>query len=119
MVLPSRRFCKRLEVRKIKIAIASKGKDENSEISDQAGRSPYYLIFDEKGELLEVISNPFRIGGGGAGFAVAKMLADREVNLVIAGKIGDKMKGALETRGLKYQEKSGIVKEVLEELKKS
>ena len=47
------------------------------------------------------------------------MLADREVNLVIAGKIGDKMKGALEARGLKYQEKSGIVKEVLEELKKS
>jgi len=29
------------------------------------------------------------------------------------------MKGALEARGLKYQEKSGIVKEILEELKKS
>ena len=63
------------------------------------------LIFDEKGDKPEVISNPFNIGGGGAGIAVAKMLEDRGVNVFIAGTIGKKMADALEERGIQYYEK--------------
>ena len=100
---------------KIRVAIASKGKDENSEIAEKAGRAPYYLILQEK-KLAEILSNPFRIGGGGAGFGVAKMLADKKVEFVIAGKFGENMKRALEMRGLKYLEATGKVKEVLNRL---
>ena len=42
----------------MKIAIASVDKDENSEISSRGGRAPYYLIFNEKREFLETVSNP-------------------------------------------------------------
>ncbi len=96
----------------MKIAIASEGKDENSEISQRGGRAPYYLIFENK-KLIEVIKNPFATGSGGAGFSVAYLMAEKKVNLVIAGKIGGNMLSALKEKGIDVKEKSGAVKEVL------
>ena len=90
----------------MKIAIASEGKDENAEISQRGGRAPYYLIFEEK-KLIETIKNPFAAGAGGAGFSVAYMLADKKVELVIAGKIGGNMETALKEKGIKFREESG------------
>jgi len=102
----------------MKIAIASVEKNENSEISSRGGRAPYYLIFDENAKLLETVSNPFAMGGGGAGFAVAKMLADMKIDTVIAGAVGDKMATALDERGVKYYEKEGNIKTVLDDFLK-
>lgn len=95
----------------MKIAVAALKKGENSEISTQAGRSPFYLIFDERGKLLEELKNPFSVGGGGAGFGVAKMLADKEVSAVAAGKFGANMADALKERGIRVYEMKGTAKE--------
>jgi predicted Fe-Mo cluster-binding NifX family protein len=97
----------------MKIAVASQTKKVESKISEQAGRSPFYLIFDEQGSLLTAVKNPFSRGGGGAGFGVAKMLADKEVDLVVAGEFGPKMIAALEERGLRALEAAGTVREGL------
>jgi len=97
----------------MKIAVASQAKGEEAKISGQAGRSPFYLVFDEQGALLETVKNPFSRGGGGAGFGVAKMLADKKVDLVVAGEFGPKMIGALEERGLRALEAEGTVREGL------
>jgi predicted Fe-Mo cluster-binding NifX family protein len=97
----------------MKIAVAAIGKDEASEVSPRSGRSKFYLIFNEKGDLLEVISNPFSRGGGGAGFGVAKMLADRGVDIVMGGAFGRNIEEILKARGLRYYEVSGTVKEGL------
>ena len=95
----------------MKIAIASEGKDEDSEISSKGGRAPYYLIFEDK-KLTETIKNPFASGSGGAGFSVAYMLADKKVNLVIAGKLGGNMISALKEKGIDFREESGNINEI-------
>jgi len=96
---------------KQKIAVASEGKDENSEISVRGGRAPYYLVFENK-KLVEIIKNPFAVGGGGAGFSVAHMLADKKIDLVYAGRFGPNMEFALKDKKVKFKESSGKVKGV-------
>jgi predicted Fe-Mo cluster-binding NifX family protein len=97
----------------MKIAIASEGKEIESEVSSRGGRAPYYLIFKKK-KLLETIKNPFAVGSGGAGWSVAYMLAERKVELVIAGQIGKNMEIALKEKEIKFKEKPGKkVKELL------
>ena len=100
----------------MKIAIATVDKKEDAEISERGARASYYLIFSEKGELVEAMSNPFAVGGGGAGFAVAKMLADKGVDVFAVGVIGGNMSGALEERGIRYYEKSGTAKQAAREI---
>jgi predicted Fe-Mo cluster-binding NifX family protein len=97
----------------MKIAVAAIGKDETSEVSPRSGRSKFYLVFNEKGDLLEVISNPFSRGGGGAGFGVAKMLADKGVTIVIGGAFGGNMGEILKARGLMYREMTGSAKDAV------
>ncbi len=100
----------------MKIAIASEKEDIESDVCPTAGRSPYYLIFEDK-ELVKTIKNPFAVGGGGAGFGVAQMLANEDVNLVISGRFGGNMISAMEEKGMKYKEiNNKKVNEVLEEL---
>jgi len=90
----------------MKIAIASEGKSPESDISSMGGRAPFYLIFED-GKLVEAIKNPFAVGGGGAGWSVAYMLAQKKIDLVIAGEIGPKMAAALKEKGLEYREEAG------------
>jgi len=97
----------------LKIAVAAIGKDETSEVSPRSGRSKFYLIFNDKGDLLEVISNPFSRGGGGAGFGVAKMLADKGVDIVVGRQVGEHMDEILKMRGLRYCEMTGKVKDAV------
>ncbi len=99
----------------MKIAVASEGKSLNSMISSRAGRAPFYLIFEGK-SLIEVVKNPFAVGGGGAGWSVAYMLSEKGVDLVIAEKMGPNMKAALEERGVEFREVRGKVGKVIEGL---
>ena len=87
----------------MKIAIAGDGKNLESEVSAVAGRARHFLIF-ENGELEKVISNPFRIGGGGASFAVAAMLADEGVELLVCGHFGEKMVTVLAEKNIAKRE---------------
>jgi len=97
----------------MKIAVASEGKDKDSEVSPKGGRAPYYLIFEDK-KIVESIQNPFAAGSGGAGFSVAYMLAKKKVNLVVAGKVGENMISALKEKGINFREENNKkVREVI------
>ncbi len=98
-----------------KIAIASKEKSKESEISFRGGRAPYYLVFEGE-ELIETVKNPFAVGGGGAGFSVAHMLADKNVDLVVAGKIGSNMETALKEKEIDFKEMTGKALKVLNKI---
>ncbi len=96
----------------MKIAIASLGKNIDSEVSPQAGRAPFYLIFED-GKLIETWKNVFATGGGGVGPAVAKVMSDKKVVKIISAKLGEKMITALEEKGIEFEEKTGIIKDIL------
>ncbi len=95
------------------IAIGSEGKTSEDLVSDVCGRATYFQIY-KNGDLIEVIKNPFKIGGGGAGSAVAKMLVDKGAELVICGKLGDNMTEWLISKNVSHKELKGMpIKEVL------
>jgi len=101
-----------------KIAVASNGKTAQASVSNQAAKCPYYLIFDNKEKLTEVIDNPYRDASGGAGPSAANFLAQRGVTMVIAENFGSKMINTLKSKGIAHLEFKGsagdAVKKALE-----
>ena len=97
------------------IAVAAIDKTENAQVSEKAARTPYYLIFDEHGKLMEVMANPFHDVSKGAGPKVANFLAEKNVSVVIAGGFGHKMTNALDEEGINYYEATGTVKKTVQQ----
>jgi len=100
----------------MKIAVATLEKNSDSEISGQAGRAPYFIIFNEKGEVLETWQNVFAKGGGGAGFSVTDTMKEKGVDVIIAGNFGRNMIGAMDSAGIRHFEKKGSAKEAAQEI---
>jgi len=96
-----------------KIAVASTEQEKSGQVSIEAGRAPYYLIFDKVGNLLEAVANPYADVAGGAGGSTADFLATKKINMVIAGQVGSKMAAALKTANIEYFEKQGIIADVI------
>ena len=100
----------------MKIAIASQGKDEDSFLSEVTARAPYFLIFEGE-SLVEVIKNPFMIGGG-AGYSVAHLMHEKGVDLLVSGgPFGNVIKANLNEKGIGMRQLSPSMK-VRDALKK-
>ena len=105
------------ELENIKIAVAANGKSAQASVSNMAAKCPYYLIFNNKGELIEVVDNPHKDASRGAGPLAANFLAGRDISIVIAENFGTKMGNTLENKNVTYFEFKGVadnaVKKVL------
>lgn len=101
------------DIKKVKIAVASSGKTSKASVSNKGAKCPYYLMFDSKGELIEVIDNPYGDAGRGAGPSAANFLARQGVTLVIAGNFGSKMIDTLKSKGITHFEFKGRVDDAL------
>jgi len=97
----------------VKVAVASTGETAAATVSNLAARSPYYLIFDGKGNLIEAISNPYKDAAGGAGPSAANFLAAKGVTIVIAESFGIKMIDVLKNKHIRYVEFEGRVNEAV------
>ena len=101
-----------------KIAVAAGGNTIASEVSGVAARSPYFLIFDRAGTLLEAVDNPYREAGRKAGVSVVPFLAQKGVTTIVAGEFGKNMIQAMKERNIQYIEFQGsavaALKNVLE-----
>ena len=100
----------------VKIAVASAGKTATASVSNLAARSPYYLIFDGKGNLIEAISNPYKDAARGAGSSAANFLAEKDVAIVIAENFGIKMINTLKRKQIRYFEFKGHVDEAVKKV---
>ena len=99
------------------IAGASEGKTQPANVSSQAARCAYYMIFDSEGKLMDVIDNPYKDATGGAGSSAANFLGDKGVIVVVAESFGNKMINAMKSKSIKFIEFKGkadaAVKEIL------
>jgi len=100
----------------VKIAVASNNKNTTSNVGAVAGRSPYYLIFDSTGKLVEVIKNPYKDVRGGAGPSTANFLAEKGVTIVIAETFGGKMINAMKSKGMTHFEFKGIANDAVKKV---
>ena len=83
-----------------RIAVASDEKVPDAAVSSQAGRSPFFLLFDEKGMFLEAIDNPYTEAKT-RGTAVADFLAAKGVTIVVAGSFGDRITEGMKNKGIR------------------
>ena len=102
---------------KEKIAVSANDKTLTASVSKQAGPSPFFLIFDGKGKLIETIANPYKEGGGG--IAVADFLASKGVTIVVAQEFGDKIVQVMKGKGIKAVAFKGSVEEAVKKVLKS
>jgi predicted Fe-Mo cluster-binding NifX family protein len=71
-----------------KLAVAIEKPEESSTISEIFGRSKYFLIYEMKDDLEEIIPNPFTNELGRAGIQLVKFLIEKNVDAVIVNNIG-------------------------------
>lgn len=84
----------------MRIVVISEGESLDSEVGEDFGHSPFFLVVDSDTLDYHVIENEFADSPEGAGVAVAKAITTLKPDAVITGGIG--------IHGLDILRKSGI-----------
>ncbi len=100
----------------MKIAVASKTSDIDASVNKHGARAPFYLLFNEQGEALEAVSNPYVGIDRGAAPRVAGLLADKGVTLLAAGDFGTRFISELKARGIETARQSGQASDIARQL---
>ena len=89
-----------------RVAVAALGTSSDTEISAIAGRAPYFLIF-ESTDFLEVVANEHAKLDRGAGARAAYRLSDLEIDCLVAGEAGSRMRAVLAAEGIEFSVAEG------------
>lgn len=101
-----------------KFAIAADGDQSSATIARLAGIAPFFHLYDDNGNLLEVLPNPHLAMEYGMGPACADTLADMGVTVLVGRRIpGPKMYNVLAVRKVRVVRRTGTVQDVVDELK--
>jgi len=98
------------------IAIAAIDTNLTAQVALHSARAPYYLLFDDHGNFLKSLANPFAQVDQGAAPRAALFLSDNDVTLLAAGDFGPRFISELEQRGIRYVQKTDLVSDALKEL---
>jgi len=102
----------------IKIAVAASDKAPTALVGDQAGAAAYFLVFDEKGRLVETIENPLK-NSESPGPEVINFLAEKKVTVVVAGFFGPRIIDIAKTRGITPITFKGTAQDVVKKILQS
>jgi len=100
------------------IAVAAEGSTTDAQISNFAARCPYFLLFNEQGELVEALANPYLRENRGAGPQVVEFLSAKGIHTVIAGEFGAKMIAALKQKKMVFQTETGRAADAVRRIQK-
>ena len=102
----------------MKIAISSTGEDINSHVADVFGRCSDFIITEIQNQEIketEIIENENISQTSGAGISVAKLMAEKDINIVITKNIGPRAMDILKQFSIEVYFGDGVIKEVLQE----
>ena len=81
----------------MKIAITSTGNSITSKIDKRFGRCSFFVIYDTDIKSFEIIPNPNKDAEEGAGPASVQIVASRNVQKIVSGEFGIKIKPILDS----------------------
>lgn len=94
------------------IAVAASDKTVSASVSSQAGRSPYFLLFDKQSALVEAVDNPYK-DAGNAGIPTLDFLASKGVKVLVAEGFGSKIVEVMKSKGIRPVEFKGNAKDAI------
>ena len=100
----------------MKIAITSTGDSLDSRLDQRFGRCAFFVIYDTETKSTEYIPNPNRDALEGAGPASVQLIASRDVQKVISGEFGIKIKTLLESLKIQmimYKEPEKCIRDII------
>ena len=104
----------------MKTAISSTGNTLDSKLDQRFGRCAYFVIFDKASGSVEFLPNPNKDADEGAGPASVQLVAGRQVQKIISGEFGIKIKSLLDSLSIQMiviKDNSKSVGEIIEMLK--
>ncbi|HNR40769.1 MAG TPA: NifB/NifX family molybdenum-iron cluster-binding protein [Bacteroidales bacterium] len=81
----------------MKVAITSTGNTTDSKLDQRFGRCSYFVIYDQETGGIEFIPNPGKEASDGAGPAAVQLVASRNVQKIVSGEFGIKIKSLLDS----------------------
>jgi len=81
----------------MKVAITSTGNSVGSKLDQRFGRCGYFVIYDTETKGMEIIPNPNKDAEEGAGPASVQLVASRNVQKIVSGEFGIKIKSLLDS----------------------
>lgn len=105
----------------MKAAITSTGNSQESKLDQRFGRCAYFVIYDTETRGIEFIPNPNKEAQEGAGPASVQLVASRNVQKIISGEFGIKIKSLLDSLKIQMimiKEPEKIIQEIIDMLNK-
>jgi len=99
----------------MKICVAALSNQKTVQVCSDPIRAPFFLFFDEEGNFLKYLWNPFSKGGGSLGYGLSRILQNERVDSLIAGGCHDGVRQILEESGIKVVIKKGKAVFLVEE----
>jgi predicted Fe-Mo cluster-binding NifX family protein len=101
----------------MKIAITSTGKEMSCDVAELFGRCPYFIVGEiEDGKIIrtEILKNESENQSSGAGISAAKLLAENNIDAVIAQTIGPRAMDVLKQFNIEVYNGEGKISEVIQ-----
>ncbi len=94
-------------------AIPSEGMETSALMAARFARAPYFLVFDENGNITDCIANDsVRLAHGAGGNAV-KVLSEKDIDAVIVPQVGPNAAVALKMAQIRVYETSTDTVEII------
>lgn len=103
----------------MKVAITSTGISLESAIDPRFGRCAYFVIYDTETKAIEFIPNQNKEKEEGVGPLAVELVASRNVNKIISGEFGIKIKSMLDSLKIQMivlRDPEKQIKEIIEML---